>query len=290
MMTKNTFKSTLAALGVGLAFASAPATAAITFFSPITTFEDDNLDFVVDTNNSGTIDVGDRLIAVLRFNVTTGVLPGQGPNPIAPLELTAISDITAVGVGLDGRLIFAPSGAAGVLSAFAPNTTAVLWTDTSPDTNVINSACGTRAQCLASAGLGGDPGSSLYASIGFTGDPDELWISGPNAAGQSIAPIQGGGATVPFQTFNYSQGFIINNTGQTFGELACAPFCAPGGDGLVEIIGGGQLLGGQFLNPAQWTARSDNDTQVAPIPEPGTLALFAMGLLGFGFGLRKRNS
>ena len=300
-MTKSTFKSTLVALGMGLAFASAPATAAISFFFPITTFEDDNLDFIVDSGagSPGAISVGDRLIAVLEFNVTTGVLPGQGPASIGPgLELTAVSDITAVGVTADGRLIFAASnsplalalngGDPGVLAAFAAGTTAALFTDASPDLNVINSACGTRAACLALAGLGGGDGSLLYATIGFTGDPDELWISGPDANLQPIAAIQVGGATVPFQTFNYSQNFIINNTGVEFGLQPCFPFCGLGGDGLVQITGGGQLLGGQFLNPTQWTARTDNDTQVVPIPEPGVLALLSLGLLGFGF--RKRNS
>src|SRR5262245_11443616 len=234
MMTKTKFKSTLTALGVGLAFASAPAAAAVTFFTPTTTLEDDNLDFIVDSGvgNVGTTGVGDRLIAVLKFNQTTGILAGQGPSGILPQELTAVSDITAIAVGLNGRLIFAASnspaamavngGNSGVLSAFAVGTTAALWLDNTPDTNVINAACGTRAACIASAGLGGgDPGSSLWATIGFFGDADNLWISGENANGQSIATIQGGAAASNFQSFNYSQQIGINNTGSLFGQRSC---------------------------------------------------------------------
>ena len=299
-MIKRKLNLALAAMGFGLALASVPATAAITFFSPVTTFEDDNIDYVFDNDSSGTLTIGDRLVSVLEFNVTTGVLPGQGPNDVGPgLELTGIADITVVGIDIPtGTLIFAPTndglGEEGILGGFADGTAVALWTDTSPDLNVINATCGTRAQCYALAGLdgglpGGD-GSELYATLGFF-DPDNAWTSLPANGGGSIATVQNGAPTQNFGGFNYSLDFGINNTGRTFGQQACAPVCGfPGDDGLVDVVGSGNILGGRFLNPAEWTARSDNDASVVPlrVPEPGTLALLGIALTAVGFRTRRQ--
>jgi hypothetical protein len=276
-MTPKKLVSALAAIGfgAGLALSSGPASAVITFFSPFTAFQDDNLDFVVDTNTNGIIDTGDRIISVIEIANTQGILAGQGPNAIAPEELTGVADITIATVLADGRLVFAPSGAAGVLSGFAAGTMFALWTDATPDLNVINAACGTRAACLVAAGLGaGDP---LFLTGGFFGDPDNLWVSTPAVGGNIIATVQGGGSSATFGAFTFAVDAGINNTGVNLGLQACAPFCNPvpllGQDGQVDIIGSGNILGGQGLTATEWTARSDTDSQIRPVPEPGSLAL-----------------
>ena len=152
--------SALAAIGfgVGLTLAAGPASAVITLFSPITAYQDDNLDFVVDNNTNGLIDTGDRIISAFELANTQGILAGQGPNAIGPEELTGVADITVATVLANGTLVFAPSGAAGVLSGFAAGTMVALWTDATPDLNLINAACGTRANCLTLAGLGAADG------------------------------------------------------------------------------------------------------------------------------------
>jgi len=291
-MTPKKLVSTLAAIGMtaGLALSSAPASAVITLFSPVTAFQDDNLDFVVDNNGNGLIDVGDRIVSVLEFANTQGILALQGPNAIGPEELTGVADVTVAAVLGDGRLVFAPSGAAGVLSTFAAGTMVALWTDATPDLNVINAACGTRAACLLLAGLGaGDP---LYLTAGFFGDPDNFWVSTPGTGGNVIATVQGGGSSTTFAAFTYALDAGINNTGVNLGLQACAPFCNPvpivGQDGLVDITGSGNILGGQGLVPAQWTARSDTDSQIVPIPEPGSLALLGAALAAAGWGTRRK--
>src|SRR5690606_20459106 len=125
----------------------APASA-LTFFSPVTSFEDDDLDAVIDVDGNGEISVGDRLVSVIKWTRTSGIFAGQGPVDIGPAEeLTGLADITVSAI-VGNQIFFAPSGAAGLLAAFAPGTMVATWLDGTPDLDVINSNCGNQASCI----------------------------------------------------------------------------------------------------------------------------------------------
>jgi hypothetical protein len=279
MKTKKLINA-LTAIGLGLALSAGPAAAAVTFFSPFTVLHDDDLDFVVDNNSNGLIDTGDRLVSVIEFGTSRGIFAGQGPATFLPGNLSAVADVTITAVLGDGTLVFGASGAAGVLGAFAAGTTVAIYKDGAV-LDTTNSNCGTRAACIATASSG-----ALWATIGFFGDPDDLWVSAPAAGGSSIATVQAGNASTRFGDFNFSQDIGVNNTGVAFNEQSCAPFCGVGGNGLVDVVGNGQILGGQGLVAAQWTARSKADAQLA-VPEPGSLALLGAVLAAAG-ALRRR--
>jgi hypothetical protein len=267
--------------GVMLALSSGPAFAGVVFYLPFTTLEDDDLDYVFDNGigNPGTIGVGDRLVSVFEVYSSRGVFSGQGPTNIVPDELTGVADVTVTAVLGDGTLILGPTGAAGLLGGFPAGTAIGAWLDATPDLDVTNSNCGTRAACELLARDG-----ALFFTAGFFGDPDESWTSLPAAGGGTIATVEGGLPDVPFGTLQFKLSIGIDNTGANLQELVpCAPYCGgPGGNGLVEVSGQGSILGGFGLDHAQWTARSDTDATVAPIPEPATLSLLGLGLLGLG--------
>jgi hypothetical protein len=284
----------LTALGLGLAVVSAPVSAGITFYSPITAFEDDDLDMHIDNDSDGLLSVGDRIVSVIEFNNSQGINAGQGPTAILPDELTGVIDITVMtkvasgGGGFD--FTFAPTvgglvtGGAGSVANIA-GAMAVLWLDSTPDLNVINAGCGTLATCLP---LASDGLPNPYAAFGILADADAYWRA--DEAGDNPALI----ATLPASTkvgaFNFNLELLVNNSGVTVLPQTCVPLdpaCGTG-DFLVDLIGSGDLLGGQG-GPATngWFARSDTDAQIA-VPEPGSLALLGLSLAMAGATVMRR--
>jgi hypothetical protein len=247
-----------------------------------------------DGNLNGFLDVGDTLRGTFQIetredltppNSGTFVYGSGGNNELSGIFEIVVTSRTFVSNGQDGLAGTADDRYDFTFGAYAPfqaefglsgTTMAVFFEDATPDYD--------RTGSIATAESTATDGTKVV-EIGFTGDPDESW----NAFNAPQDPSLG--ATRPqtssLGTFDFALGFLFNSLfGGNLGVMAaCFPFCP--GDNLVDITGSGGITG-TLGSDAENDIFDNVDMVFRPIPEPGTLGMLGVGLLGLGLFLRTR--
>jgi len=231
---------------------------------------------------AGVVQVGDQLVGVGGYNT---VEPnGASIGKLTPYsELTAYFDLLVTGIagpcGSPFCFQFGPTGTfAPTGFAANPNLMVAFYQDPSDDYTRLGVS---RATMIADATDG-----TAFMDAGVTAG-DNFW----NAGTLTNNIVSGGSAPpgTPFGSFEFGLGIVQNLSGLSFGLRTCfnTQTGLPTTD--TSICGQGGLLAKDTTSQAD---SFDNvDTFVNVVPEPGTLSLFGLGLLGLGFaGMRRRKA
>ncbi len=234
------------------------------------------MDFFVDRDGDNLISVGDVLISAVQF---TKVWDLVGGSPVYDLdanvdELVALATIQVIDM----------SGPVWIYGQYGSTPMVQVYTGGAIDLVIgVAGSDPTLAQAIAAI----KDGTHLW-DFSITNDPDTYWTFQP----MTLPP--GYSANDPSQVANLHAstkiGVVNYQLNQVWGNDIFGPivgFTLPGGDGLVDLIGSGDILGGKGLVGGAF-ARSDIDAVINPIPEPATLTLFGVGLLSLAVVVRRR--
>ncbi len=195
-------------------------------------------------------------------------------NPCGSALTVTGSDGTYVGTGHSTHFMSITVTAIGVgASGYPPD---LLNTD---DIDVRSSGTGTLYVCVTETGLTGTSLQSLLSTLG-TSEIPRGWTIDESTYAEGPSTSYGRADTLLSASFTNPSGTLLGSLHATDG-VSSLSLSSPYSYSLTEIYEITATSSGTTFNGSM---------DIAEVPEPGTLALFAVGLLGTAIGLRRRRS
>ena len=269
------------ALGASTAFAL-PVSSAINPGRVL--FSDNSAERMISADGNATLDIGDSLRGIFSIgDITSG-----GGAPVQIGGVTAFNELTGLfQVKVVTKVATATAGlfdyTFGFDSAFGqgPGVFAVLRDDPGRNFRRENCLINTFAGCEATAIDG-----PIWATLGV--GANTFWRA------RNANDTPGVGATLPLATelgtFGLGLDFITNNTGFNWQKVNCL---SPTGVVLVDVCGqGGILASGRTLDGTvtPFDIFDNVDFAANRIPEPGSMALVGVALLGLSLAGRRKKA